>query len=329
MFYFNFNILNFYKLNLYKNILNFYKLNLYSPLLFSYQFKYSWVETKSKYDRFYFNTLGNYYFVEFFQNLNFNNILFDKYYHIDTVIKHKNKFGFFKKINSIKNIYLSKYNFFKTLNINHNFNINTSSFTVSYKNFDFVERKLFFFKNNRKMLKNIFKKTKKREYFMSKFLKKISKVNSLNFLNMFEFSIVNILLNSGFFLNKNDIFFFLKNNFICVNNKIVKKTDHQILKGDIVTIYYNKYYYFLYRKYLNSLNTNINKYGNFFKKNNTFDLKNDFNFVNKLILIKNDVPNYIEVDYISMSLILLYKNVYNYNCTDLKLLNVFLKRLNN
>jgi len=76
------------------------------------------------------------------------------------------------------------------------------------------------------------------------------------------------------------------------------------------------------------LNLNINKYNNFFKKS-TNNLQNDFIFVNKLIILKNDVPNYLEVDYISMSLILLYKNIYFYNNFDLKLLTVFLKRLNN
>jgi len=163
---------------------------------------------------------------------------------------------------------------------------------------------------------------------MNKFFKKISKTSHFNFLNTFEFSIINILINSGFFLNKNDIFFFIKNKYIYINNKVVINTNQEVNKGDIINICYNKYYYFLYRNYLNRLNLNTNKYSNFFRKFNNSNLKNDFNFVNKLIILKNDTPNYIEVDYISMSLILVYKNIFNYTCFDLKLLTSFLRRLN-
>ena len=160
---------------------------------------------------------------------------------------------------------------------------------------------------------------------MNRFLKKISKVTFINYLNLFEFSIKNVLLNSGFFLNRNDVYYFLKNKFVFVNNKIISDVNYTVKKNDIVNIYFNKYYYFLYRKYLNNLN--LNKYNFFFKKVSS-NLKNDFSYINKLISLKNDVPNYLEVDYISMSLILLYKDIYTYNCFDLKLVNGFLKRLN-
>jgi hypothetical protein len=322
-----YNLLNLRSIYLYKNILNFYRLNLYLPLLYGYQFRYSWIEAKTKYDKFYFNSLENYFFVEFFSNTNIE-ISFDKFYLIDNYVKFKNKLGFFKKVTSIKNLYLIKYNFFKNYNnINYSLIKSVASDSLIFKNFDFVEKKLLFFKNNRKILKNIFKKNKKIEHNISKFFKKMSKINNLNYLNMFEFSISNILLNSHFFLNKNDINFFIKNRYIFINNKVISNLNYELNKGDVINICYNKFYYFLYRKYINNLNFNINKYNNFFKRNNN-NLENDFNFINKLIIIKNDVPSYIEVDYISMSLILLYKNIYNYNCFDLKLLTTFLKRLN-
>ena len=320
-----YNILIFQKINLYKNILKFYKFDLHFSLVYAYQFKYSWIETKSKFEKLYVYNYDNFNFVEFFQKVN-KNYIFQKHDYINNYIKFKNKFGFFKKISSVKNVFLQKNNIFKNTNIDY---INKLPFNnnLSFKNFDFAERKLSFFKNNRKILKNIFKKNKKIEFYMNRFLKKISKVKFSNYLNIFEFSIINVLLNSNFFLNKNDIFFFIKNKFVFVNNKIVSNGNYVLKNGDVVNICFNKYYYFLYRKYLNNLTLNLNKYNNFYKKNN-FNLKNDFNFVNKIIFLKNDVPNYLEVDYISMSLILLYNNVSNYNCFDLKLLNGFLKRLN-
>jgi len=322
-----YNVLNLHKIYLYRNILNFYKLNLYLPVLYSYQFKYSWIEARTKYEKFFFNNLENYFFVEFFPNTN-SEIFFDKYYLIENYIKFKNKNGLFKKVNSVKNLYLTKYNFFKNFN---NLNLNSIKIvnkdSLFFKNFDFVEKKLSIFKNNRKILKNIFKKNKKIDFYVNKFFKKFSKMNNYNFMNVFEFSISNILLNSQFFLNKNDVFFFIKNKYVYVNNKSIFNINYEVNKGDIVNICFNKYYFFLYRKYINNLNLNVNKYNNFFKKNNN-NLNNDFNFINKLTILKNDVPSYIEVDYMSMSLILLHKNIYNYNCFDLKLLTVFLKRLN-
>jgi len=314
------------KIYLYKNLLNFYKININLSLLYSYQFKYSWIETKTKYDKFYHTSVNNYHFIEFFQFSDINSF-FEKHYLIDNYVKCKNKFGFFKKTSSIKNMYLSRYNFFKN-NLDFKFNKYVNSGNLFFKNFDFVERKLFFYKNNRKVLKNIFKKNKKIEYYMTKFLKKISKINLKNFLNSFEFSIFNILSNSNFFLNKNDVFYFIKNKFVFINNNVITNINYELKKNDVLNVCYNKYYYFLYRKYLNNLNLNINKYSNFFKRTNN-KLENDFNFVNKLIIIKNDTPNYLEIDYMSMSLILLYKNIFNYNCFDLKLVTVFLKRLNN
>jgi ribosomal protein S4 len=198
-----------------------------------------------------------------------------------------------------------------------------------FKNFDFIERKLFFLKNNRKILKNVFKKNKKIEQFINKFLKKISKTSNFDFLNFFEFSLNNVLINSGFFLSKNDTYFFIKNQYIYVNNKVNTKINFELSSGDIINLSFNKYYYFLFRKSVNSLNLNINKYGNFFRKSISHDLNKDFSFIGKLTIIQNDIPAYLEVDYISMSMILLYKNIYSYNHFDLKLLPVFLKRLNN
>jgi len=319
IFYKNYNIILIsHKFNLFKSILNFYKINLYCSLIYSYQFKYSWIEAKTKFDKLYLNFNDNYHFVEFFQIYDID-YFFEKQNKVSNYIKFKNKFSFFKKINSIKTVFLQKNNF------NKNNNLENKNNNLVFKNFDFIERKLSFFKNNRKILKNIFKKNKKIEFYMNRFLKKISKINFINYLNLFEFSIKNILLNSGFFLNRNDVYYFLKNKFVFVNNKIISDVNYTVKKNDIVNIYFNKYYYFLYRKYLNNLN--LNKYNFFFKKISS-NLKNDFSYINKLISLKNDVPNYLEVDYISMSLILLYKDIYNYNCFDLKLVNVFLKRLN-
>lgn len=314
------------KIYFYKILIIFYKFNLCLPLLYSNQFKYSWIETKTKFDKFYLSNFNNNHFIEF-TCINVRCDFFNKYSIINNYIRYKNKLGVFKRINSIKNSYLLKYNLYKRSFFEKNYvSINNE---LIFKNFDFIERKLFFLKNNRKILKNVFKKNKKIEQFINKFLKKISKTSNFDFLNFFEFSLNNVLINSGFFLSKNDTYFFIKNQYIYVNNKVNTKINFELSSGDIINLSFNKYYYFLFRKSVNSLNLNINKYGNFFRKSISHDLNKDFSFIGKLTIIQNDIPAYLEVDYISMSMILLYKNIYSYNHFDLKLLPVFLKRLNN
>ena len=126
--------------------------------------------------------------------------------------------------------------------------------------------------------------------------------------------------------------YFIKNNYVYKNNKILNNSHHILNENDIINICFNKYYYFLYRDYINNINSNkfiIFKKLKKFK--NTDILKKDYNFINKIIFFKNDSPKYLEIDYLSMSLILLYKNI-NYsefNYFNIKLLNVFLKRLYN
>ena len=301
-------------------------------MLFSFKFKYSWLDTKNDFNKFFFNFSENYKFVEFFQT-NYNPGIFDneKFHHINSIIKFKHKLGFFKKVHSIKSTFLNKNISFKSNFMDNSFSKfnNFNAENLTFKNFDFVEKKLFFYKNNRHILKYIFKKRKKREYYINKFIKKISKSNINNFLNSFEFSLLNVLTNSNFFLNRNDIFFFINNNFVYVNNKVVSNSNLVLKKNDFLMLSFNKYYYFLYKNYINNLNFNINKYHSFFKKNSISNFKNEFNFIEKIILIKNDIPSYLEIDYISMSLVLLYSNIQIYNCYDFKILNVFLKRLNN
>jgi ribosomal protein S4 len=225
-------------------------------------------------------------------------------------------------------LFLSKNLFFKNNILDNFLQNNNKSNSLFFKNYDFIEKKLFYYKNNRNILKFLFNKKKKIQKFLNKFLKKFSKFKLLNFIKFFEFSLKNILTISNFFLNNKDITFFIKNNFIKVNNKFVNNEFVIVKKNDFVNLNYNKYYYFFYKNYINNLNNNVNKYNNFFKKNSKNDLNTNFSFLNKIIILKNDVPCYLEVDYISMTLIVL-KESNTLTSFDLKLTNIFLRRLNN
>lgn len=123
--------------------------------------------------------------------------------------------------------------------------------------------------------------------------------------------------------------FFVINNYIYLNNKLLRNADYNLKNNDIVSVIFNKYYYFLYKNYLNTFNFNFIKYNNFLRRNKYGNFKNEFFFLNKFLFFKNDIPSYIEVDYISMSVFLVYNNIFNYSSQELKILNIFLKRLNN
>jgi len=308
--------------------LNFYSFSLINKLLFSFKFRYSWVFIKNDFNKFYNLSFNFLQFNEFFYKNN-SNIYFDKFILLNSYVNFKNKFGFFKKINSIKYFYINRSILTKNYNFDNNINNYKIDRNLNFKNYDFSEKKLFYYLNNRKILKNIFKKEKKKEYYLNKFLKKIIKNKNKKFVDFFEFSVKNILLISNFILSKKDLNFFINNNYIYLNKKILRNNNYILKINDIISIVFNKYYYFLYKNYLNNFNLNFIKYNNFLRRNKNNNFKNEFLFLNKFLFFKNDVPNFIEVDYISMSIFLVYNNIFNYSSHELKILNIFLKRLNN
>ena len=323
---------NFFKRNflIFKKLINFYCSNFSFQLLFSVKFKYSWIYLKNDYNKFY----PNFFIFSNFNNFSFiyNSTYFNKYYLLNKKINFKNKFGFFKKIDSIKNFFFLK-NYINKNDTIDNYIYNDYSDIllnkINIKNFDLSEKKTFFYKNNRFFLKLLFNKSKKIELYFNKFIKKISKTSSFNFFNFFNFNILNVLINSHFFFNKKDVIFFLDKKYIFLNGSVINFKNKVLKKNDMLSISYNYYFYFIYKNYLNDFYSNQLKYFNFFKKNKKTLLKNEFNFFNKFIFLKNDVSIFIEVDYINMSIIILYTSKFFNSNFNLKILNVFFKRLNN
>lgn len=253
---------------------------------------------------------------------------FEKIDYLDNLINFKNQFGFFKKIDFLKNFFFSKNDFNKNINFDKEFlNYDKKKFFI--KNYDFSEKKYIYYNSNRNLLKYFFLKNKKRKHYLNKFFKKFSKLNNINYFDCLEFSLKNILLNSNFFLSIKDINFFLKNGFIYLNNKLAKNINKNIKKNDIISIVFNKYYYFLYKNYLNIFNSIFFNKKMFFRKSLNGNLKKDIIYIEKFYYTKNDIKDYIEVDFTTMSIFLVHKNIYVYSDSHLKIYNIFLKRLNN
>lgn len=302
-----------------------YKFNL-SNLCYLNKFKYSYIEYNNfinKYNNFKINFVGlkNYY-------LKNDNFL------IDNIITFKKNSGLFKNNFTYKNELIDKISFFKNniLEQNYEDNIDINDLYI-FNNFEFFEKKLSIYKTNRYLLKNIFNYKFKRKMFLDKFFKKMIKLDNKNYLNILEYSIKNILLNSNFIINNKDLIFFFKNGMIYLNNKITYNKNLILKKNDVISLCYNKYYYFIYINYLDSIINNVNNF-KFFKSNQNsekIDLKKEFKFLNKVTFFKNDCPDYLEIDFLTMKIILLYtfnnSNELDYSVFINK--NILLKRIYN
>ena len=248
------------------------------------------------------------FFSKFQKSFNFNlNIIFKINFKKNLFFKKKNN----KKILISKrlSIVIKKKKVFK---------INKSKKTNN-GNFFF---KKFFFKtllNSRKSLKIFFGFNKKTR--QSKISKKIFNLSKYRVLNQNEeFSITNILMKSQMFFSLNYINNFIKNNTIYINNIPFNKNNN-VCVGDIIQLpISNKFFNYLlnYRKFFKKklvVFKNIN--WKFFKNKRLSQGKlkkrKSPKFLILFCIFKINLPKYMEVDYISMSIIILFKTHLFYN----------------
>jgi hypothetical protein len=131
------------------------------------------------------------------------------------------------------------------------------------KQFDLKSVKSLFFKKNKIILAFFLKKKIKNKLKFSKFIKNLIKKSFYSFVLYFEFSLISICLRSHLFFNENDVYFFLKNKFILVNNVIIHNINTSLNIGDKINIIFDKYYYYYYRNVINNINNSIIKLGNY------------------------------------------------------------------
>lgn len=257
---------------------------------------------------------------------------------------------YLKKKTSIikKNINLGEYLVNKINNDKNNYNnvifgddfINKDNFTNFNKNLDIKNKIKLLFKNNRLFVKYFFNLKYYRAFSLSRNLKKISNFKKNDFVSNLENNLINILIKVDFFFSKSDCIWFLKHGLISVNSNIIKKEYFLIKTYDIINISNTKYYFYYYKNKFSNLLLNIHKINNKFwstikNKTNSFDLKS-FNsdypkWIENYNNFKKDIPIYLEVDYLSMSVIILNHtfNLKNYNFSNFKYINLYLNRLYN
>jgi len=238
-----------------------------------------------------------------------------------------------------KNVFFNKFkfinnNYYKDTILNKKYDFEDIS---ELKQFDFKLAKWSFFKSNRFILSFFLNKKIKNKKVFNKFIKNLIKKPMYDFILYFEFFLTNICLRSQFFFNENDVRFFIKNKYILVNNSFISNNIISLKINDVVNLVFDKYYFFYYRNVINDINLTLIKLSNY---NYLTDQKRrDFNkqpkkhspkWVSNLIYFREDIPNYLEVDFLSMSLIILYKPLfYELDFSKVKFLSYFQRHLYN
>jgi hypothetical protein len=154
--------------------------------------------------------------------------------------------------NQIKNYYFNNF-----LRIDKDADINKN--IMNCKNYDMFSKNYFLFYKNRNILRYFLKFKLNRQYKFNKLVKNLIKKSLFNFIYLFEYRLNNILIKSQFFFNHRDADFFIKNNFVYINGVIINNPNYLIKSFDIISLSYDKYYYFFYRKSLNNISNNLNK----------------------------------------------------------------------
>jgi len=202
-------------------------------------------------------------------------------------------------------------------------------------NLDSRIKSMFF--ENRNIFKCFLKNKKlKRQNKFSKYSINILNKDTKTLLNSFEFKLSHILIKSHFFNNVNDATFFIKNGFVLVNGELIFNPDLTLNFNDVVKINSKFNYYFFYRSNLTKslkMSKKINwAFHKFIKKQkfNKFFSK-IYNWISSSVYFGFDIPNYIEVDFINMTIIILIKtfDLSNVTYTNIKYINFYLTRLYN
>lgn len=212
-------------------------------------------------------------------------------------------------------------------------------FLHSYKvrNIDFYKNTKSIFIDNRKILKFFLKKKKlNRQNKINKYILNILGKRSKDLINYFEYKLSNILIKSHFFNNINDSSFFIKKGYITVNGSICTDVNNIININDTIKLIYKYNYYLFYRKSLNKslkMSKKINwAFYKFIKKNKRrFFFPKVYKWLSSNRHFGFDIPLNFEVDFINMTVIILYKNfdVNNIDRSNIKYINLYLTRLYN
>ena len=162
--------------------------------------------------------------------------------------------------------------------------------------------------NNRSIFNNFFFNKKVPQYKITKYVDKFKNQKKKNNIYTTRFSLFIVLLSSRFFFFKQDSFYFIKVYGVFINGRISKNPLKILKVGDvlqipIVSTYYffvrnsNEYWIYFYKKYLKIID----------KLRYRPKEKNIPNWVYRLTYFNLFVPYYLEVDYVLLTIVVLYE----------------------
>jgi len=184
-------------------------------------------------------------------NIYQNSLNFDKL-HYDYLLEDFN----FNNINYYNNFF-KNYNFYKYNDLSN------LELTIDSKNIDIKSNLFSIYKNNRNNLAFFLQKNFLRQIKFNKFVKNFIKLSYTRILYYIEFKLMNVLVKSNYFSNYKDAYFFIKNGFVLVNNKVNFNINYLVKIGEIIKIVFDKYYYLYYRERLNDIIVNVSKFNSY------------------------------------------------------------------
>jgi hypothetical protein len=226
----------------------------------------------------------------------------------------------------LQNIGTTNWSYFNT-QVDYSSNNEKDNINFNIKRVKFKPGYMTTWREARSVLKTSLFLKIKYQYKLTNYLSKYKKfINFKTFLFM-EMRLINILIKSRLFNNFNISNFFLKNNLIFLNGYLCNNANMQIFCGDFIQLIINLKYYILYRWFLNLSLKKKNKLKNVLKKKHTNfnqldDKKKSYSLPKWVLHSKNiidDVPSFLEIDYFTLSLFVLYEP---FNWNDLNSYNL-------
>lgn len=311
---------------------------------------------------FFFNFLNNKNFLEnkFFNDIyqskivNIKFFYFTKYFYYFYFTKYFwKKYNYFFFLKSIflkkKNNYLNyifyknwyyikkKKRAFSTIFYKYLKNKNVGFFSKFFiKLFDFKKNVLKYNLENYKLINIFFFKKNAKKKRLVKFISSNKHKPNNQIFSALEFYLFNILLRSHFIFFLNDLMFFIQNGYVFVNGLIVTNPFFKLKINDRVQLIIFKNYFFFIKSKLNAFFKNLFKIKikiwhinrnrlNYYKQSS----KHIPEWVGNTLLYKNDIPKYLEVDYLILMTIIIFKpnNFYYFNYFFFKFLSNYMFKL--
>jgi len=214
----------------------------------------------------------------------------------------------------------------------------SSDYSFSIKKIKFKPGYMNLWRNAREVVKTSLNLKFQYQHKLTKYLLKYNKFLKFHTFLIIELQLFNILLKTKIFPDSNSIETFIDNGLIFINNLICKNKYTPLFIGDFIQLIINIKYYILYKWYLNwTIQKKIRLKIKSKKKLNPASLPDDkqksYTLPNWILTNKdynNDIPKYLEVDYQTLSVMIIYEpllweeiNPYNFLETKFGIINLY------